>query len=1303
MKLFFSTILISILFSVFVNAQQIEKGITTFGSSAVSETVSDIMARQILGAKNPRSVEAEKEKEYPDRHNLPQNLNSPGVSSYSSKLKISNSPNQVNSSATISKGLSFTGGTLTGGGAYPPDNMGSVGPTQYIVCINSIVTSFNKTTGLADGVLNITTDNFFASVMSTASGTFTSDPHIRYDRLTKRWIFIIIDVPSGTGSVANRVLVGVSADSTITPSTVIKFFYYQNSGNFIDYPTLGIDKNAIYIGGNLFNLAGTAFLGTIGLVVQKTSIMGSGPMVSTKFTLGGASSGIYTPQGVDNLYDLTATEGYFIGVDAGTYGILDLVRVLNPGSGSPSVSAAVTITVPTTYAPGTFFAKPGSSSYNLDPDDERLFAAMIRNGHIWTAHHIETTNTGVGSSSGTRISARWYDLINYKTGFTPALNQSGTVFSNALTTTRDRNFGYPTISANGQGHALMGFTIAGYYSYANAGYTYRLANDPAGTMTAPDSNTASSTSYNPGDGSPHRWGDYSMTEVDPTDDMTFWTIQQYCNGTNNYGCRVSSFKAPAPAPLISATPNVLGAGSNLTLLLKGDTTTTTGLGFYEPGSGFSKHLSVSIDGNITVNSISYVSPGTILITVNTTGATDGARIVTVTNPDGQVVSSGSILTYHIASSPVLAVTPTSLTGFNYSFGYGPSLSQSYNLSGTNLTGFPGSITVSAPTNFEVSLDDVNFAASKLVPFTSATLGSTAIHVRLKSGLSIAPYSGYVTNAGGGAVTLNDTCSGVVNPVPSPTISVSPGTLSGFICTVGAGPSVSQSYTLSGTYLIPSSGNITVQCLTNYEVSTDNSTFSASVSPAYTGGMLSATTIYVRLKAGLIAGNYNSEPVSNAGGGASTQYVSCSGVVYDIGTLFVDDFSYTLGTLLTANGWVAHSGAGTNPPQITSPGLTYGNYFGSGVGNAVTLSGDGEDDNHPFTTTSSGSVYASAMIKVTSANSTGDYFFHFGVTGSTAYNARVFVKSATGGFVFGVCKSGTTGNIQWSPTVLAIGSTNFIVLKYTFVLGAANDNAELFINPAVGGSEPASDLSSLTTDADFTAIDKICLRQSSTTPVVIIDGIRVGQTWASVTPAAIKTLALTALVEAMYVKGGSAMPMTPSVTVELHDGSTLALVDSNTSTLSTLGVGSFSFINALNGTPYYIVVKYANTVEIWSATPQSFTAGTLSYDFTTGTAKAYTDGSNLPLALHGSKYCIYSGDVNQNGFITSADFTGIDNDASAGDYHLVNDLNGDLFVTSNDFTFIDNNASAGIQRQVPPGAPAISISDSHKNIKVKSQK
>ena len=46
---------------------------------------------------------------------------------------------------------------------------------------------FDKTTGSADGVLNFAPDVVFGSVMNptdTGEITFTSDPNVRYDRLS---------------------------------------------------------------------------------------------------------------------------------------------------------------------------------------------------------------------------------------------------------------------------------------------------------------------------------------------------------------------------------------------------------------------------------------------------------------------------------------------------------------------------------------------------------------------------------------------------------------------------------------------------------------------------------------------------------------------------------------------------------------------------------------------------------------------------------------------------------------------------------------------------------------------------------------------------------------------------------------------------------------------------------------------------------------------------------------------------------------------------------------------------------------
>src|SRR6185503_5372918 len=95
--------------------------------------------------------------------------------------------------------VNFTGATLADTLAFPPDSMGAVGPAQFIVAVNGRIRTFTKT-GVADGVLDIDPDVFFASVMTPpVTNNFTSDPRIRYDRLSQRWFIIIIDVPGKAG------------------------------------------------------------------------------------------------------------------------------------------------------------------------------------------------------------------------------------------------------------------------------------------------------------------------------------------------------------------------------------------------------------------------------------------------------------------------------------------------------------------------------------------------------------------------------------------------------------------------------------------------------------------------------------------------------------------------------------------------------------------------------------------------------------------------------------------------------------------------------------------------------------------------------------------------------------------------------------------------------------------------------------------------------------------------------------------------------------------------------------------------
>ena len=633
-------------------------GVPWTGEAGVTETVATINARSAQKAKEGKPVARIHQRLRPNRHGLPQHPQSPQAPLVANTPLTPSTPGPL---APQTVGTNFLGPTLADTGyLFPPDSMGAVGPSQFIVAVNGRFRSYNKATGAADGYLDADPDVFWASVMTPpttgATATSTTDPRIRYDRLSGRWFITMVDTPYNT-AVANRVMIAVSSGATITSSSSFKLFQFQNSavlptGNtsyFADYPSLGIDNNALYIGVNMFNSSGT-FKGTTGFVVRKSTTLGTGPIVVTAFRglvpIGSPTAeGPYSPQGVDN-YDPAATEGYFIGASniGNTY--LVLRRISTPG-GSPTISANITITVPATEYPITVPHKGNtvSSSYygELDALDDRLFAAHLRNGRLWTAHNIEVNTSGVATVGGGRDGSRWYEIQNL-TG-TPSVVQSGTVFDSTATASNPKSYWIPSLMISGQGHVAMGFSTAGTANYINAGTCGRLAGDALGTMRTPVVEyTASATAYNPsgdtGSSTGRRWGDYSYTSLDPNDDMTMWTIQEYCNAKNSYGLQIAKLLAPPPATPASCSPASIVTGqTSVSVTLTG--TQVSGSGFYDPGSGFANRFAAAVSGGVTVASVTYNNPTSVTLVLNTAAASTGAKTITVTNPDGQALTSAS--------------------------------------------------------------------------------------------------------------------------------------------------------------------------------------------------------------------------------------------------------------------------------------------------------------------------------------------------------------------------------------------------------------------------------------------------------------------------------------------------------------------------------------------------------------------------------------------------------------------------------------------------------------------------------------
>ncbi len=623
------------------------QGVVYYGQKAMCETTQSIMLRQkAYAAQMIKKVVRNRPRVRRSEHSLTHNPLSPKIAQFCVLANQAPQSDRTRISLEPRKALAFTAARFgTDSFDFPPDSMGGIGPDRFVMTINGLFKSFNKTTGKADGVLDVDPDVFFSSV---ANNSGTSDPRIRYDRFSKRWFIVMINVETSN----NRIMIAVSDSGTITSNTAWHFYFIPAGDNtFLDYPTLGIDAHALYIGGVTFPGDATTESSDTGevFVVNKNSLLTGGPIMFTGFhNLIDPNTGVgpFAPQGVDN-FDAGATNGYFVAVDNASFGLLDILQISNP-AGSPAIAHEFALTVPDTAYP---LPVPHKGNNNprygtLDALDDRLFDAHIRNGVLWTVHNVGVDNTGVSSSSAiTRDGARWY-AINLSQA-TPQLAQSGTVFTkSASNDAQERFYWVPSIMTTGDGRVILGCSSAGIKEFANAAITQRFTSDPIGTMEPPVLFTNSLWAYNPPDdpgdaNNPRRWGDYSYTSLDPADNMTVWTVQEFCCATNTWGVTVAKIIAPPPAKPIQVQPSHVRVGlATATLKITGQS--VSGSGYYDPGAGFSGRLRVLISNGVIIKSVQVTSKTTLTVTVSTARATLGAATVTIINPDGQRVQASNL-------------------------------------------------------------------------------------------------------------------------------------------------------------------------------------------------------------------------------------------------------------------------------------------------------------------------------------------------------------------------------------------------------------------------------------------------------------------------------------------------------------------------------------------------------------------------------------------------------------------------------------------------------------------------------------
>lgn len=186
------------------------------------------------------------------------------------------------------------------------------------------------------------------------------------------------------------------------------------------------------------------------------------------------------------------------------------------------------------------------------------------------------------------------------------------------------------------------------------------------------------------------------------------------------------------------------------------------------------------------------------------------------------------------------------------------------------------------------------------------------------------------------------------------------------------------------------------------------------------------------------------------------------------------------------------------------------------------------------------------------------------------------------------------------------------------------------------------------------------------------------------PDAYININLTVIPEGKYDSTLNVLSQKDTISAFLRSSSApFNIIDSSKGAIDTLSFsGTFSFYNSPAGN-YYLTVKNRQCIETWSKSGGESLVNNgvpVNYNFTSAADQAF--GNNL--ILKGSKYCLYSGDIDQDGFITLVDVIPVYNDASgfvSGSY-LLTDLTGDGTADLSDVSLSYNNSVNFISKVTP---------------------
>ncbi len=416
----------------------------------------------------------------------------------------------------------------------PPDTMGAVGKTQYMATTNGAYAVYDKATGTQ---LSLKSDvAFWAAAGQTGAN---GDTRILYNAAAGRWVAV-----SFGASVSDLQIAVSNTDDATGSWQSVKFTGY--AGGVADYPTLALDKNAIYIGTNNFktgcspsNPAAQTFCGTTLNVIPINSLFNAGAPSVTNMKqfvtpyVPGSSTNVdrgFAQQGVmGNPLNGTATivaNSAFIG-DNLTFKVNGLTADSALGG---TLTASTYLGVNPLVDAGAA-RQPATIAANqrvIDALDQRISSSVYEaQGKIYT---VQTVDGGMD-----------YARVRYT--ITDATTNAILDQGDIGTGTYDYYQG--SIAVNANGDVVIGYNRSsldpttgkiGFYAR-----TFRT--DPVTGKLIPTGqeillHESLTNDYHNGSlfGQPaagrQRWGDYSQVSIDPNNSDVFWLIGEFAREYN---------------------------------------------------------------------------------------------------------------------------------------------------------------------------------------------------------------------------------------------------------------------------------------------------------------------------------------------------------------------------------------------------------------------------------------------------------------------------------------------------------------------------------------------------------------------------------------------------------------------------------------------------------------------------------------------------------------------------------------------------------------------------------------------------